>query len=230
MHSKQQTPRFSIAPERGAWPEAWGLKPEAWRGRDPIGHRLRPCCSEKTPWFTVVGVAADVKQGGIDKKAGTEIYFSLDQIAHLGWAIGTMHVVVRTTAPFEEAAPVIRDVAREIDPTVPIVRLRELDDVLQESIRRPRLLSYTVSIFAGLALLIALIGTYGLLSYTVTNRRRGRRRRHGRGHAGLLDSRVARLTCGPAASHSRGLALKAAEFRGNRPHAPATCRSVQPVA
>ncbi len=53
-----------------------------------------------------------------------------------------------------------------------MVRLREMDDVLQESIRRPRLLSHTASIFAGLALLIAVIGTYGLLSYTVTNRRR----------------------------------------------------------
>ena len=83
-----------------------------------------------------------------------------------------MHVVLRTTAPFDETAPFIRDVVREIDPTVPIVRLREMDDVLQESIRRPRLLSHTVSIFAGLALLIAVIGTYGLLSYTVTNRRR----------------------------------------------------------
>ncbi|MBY0497256.1 MAG: FtsX-like permease family protein [Cyanobacteria bacterium] len=61
---------------------------------------------------------------------------------------------------------------REIDPTVPIVRLREMDNVVQDSIRRPRLLSQTVSIFAGLALLIAVVGTYGLLSYTVTNRRR----------------------------------------------------------
>jgi hypothetical protein len=141
-----------------------------WRGRDPIGQRLRPCCFNQ-PWATVIGVAADVKQGGIDKKAGTEIYFLLDQRARLGVTIGTMHVVVRTTAPFEESAPFIRDVAREIDPTVPIVRLREMDDVLQESIRRPRLLSHTVTIFAGLALLIAVIGTYGLLSYTVTNRR-----------------------------------------------------------
>src|SRR5262245_4241187 len=117
------------------------------------GQRLRPCCFAETPWFTVVGVSADVKQGGIDKKAGTEIYFSLDQIARIGATIGTMHVVVRTTAPFEGSAPFIRDVAREIDPTVPIVRLREMDDVLQESIRRPRLLSDTVSIFAGRALI-----------------------------------------------------------------------------
>jgi predicted lysophospholipase L1 biosynthesis ABC-type transport system permease subunit len=117
-------------------------------------------------------VAEDVKQGGIDKKAGTEIYFLLDQRARLGVSIGTMHVVVRTTAAFEESAPFIRDVARQIDPTVPIVRLREMDDVLQESIRRPRLLSHVITLFAGLALLIAVIGTYGLLSYTVANRRR----------------------------------------------------------
>lgn len=143
-----------------------------WKGRDPIGQRLRPCCSAKTPWFTVVGVAADVKQGGIDKKAGTEIYFAADQIAGLGWTIGTMHVVLRTTAAFGDPAPAIRDVARRIDPTVPIVRLRDMDGVLQESIRRPRLLSYTVSTFAGLAVIIAMVGTYGLLSYAVTNRQR----------------------------------------------------------
>ena len=146
-----------------------------WKGRDPIGQRLRPCCFDQTPWFTVVGVAADVKQGGIDKKAGTEIYFSLDQMARRGTrdrVVETMHVVLRTTAPFNETAPFIRDVVRAVDSTVPIVGLREMDDVLQESIRRPRLLAHTVSIFAGLALLISLIGTYGLLSYTVINRRR----------------------------------------------------------
>jgi predicted permease len=142
-----------------------------WKGRDPIGQRLRPCCFNQ-PWATVVGVAADVKQGGIDKKAGTELYFLLDQSARRGTVVGTMHVVLRTTVPFEEVAPFARDAVREIDPTVPIVRLREMDEVLQESIRRPRLLSQTVSIFAGLALLIAVIGTYGLLSYTVTLRRR----------------------------------------------------------
>jgi predicted permease len=146
-----------------------------WRGRDPIGQRLRICCSDQAPWFTVVGVAADVKQGGIDKKAGTEIYFSLDQMARRGGRdrlIETMHVVLRTTAAFDDTAPFIRAAVREIDPAVPIVRLREMDDVLHDSIRRPRLLSHTVSIFAALALLIAVIGTYGLLSYTVTNRRR----------------------------------------------------------
>ncbi|MBY0497255.1 MAG: ABC transporter permease [Cyanobacteria bacterium] len=52
-----------------------------WKGRDPIDQRLRPCCSADTHWSTVVGVAADVKQGGIDKKVGPEIFFLLDQLA-----------------------------------------------------------------------------------------------------------------------------------------------------
>jgi predicted permease len=168
-----------------------------WKGRDPIGQRLRPCCSDQTPWSTVIGVAADVKQGGIDKRAGTEIYFSLDQLARPGSGnrlVDTMHVVARTTSAFDDTAPFIRAVVREIEPTAPIVRLREMDDVLQDSIRRPRLLSQIVSIFAGLALLIAVVGTYGLLSYTVTNRRSeiGIRMALGASRAGILAQMLRR--------------------------------------
>ena len=50
-----------------------------WKGKNPIGQRLRPCCGDQNPWFTVVGVAKDVKQGGIDQKAGTEFYQYIEQ-------------------------------------------------------------------------------------------------------------------------------------------------------
>jgi predicted permease len=148
-----------------------------WRGLDPIGQRLQPCCNDRAPWFTVVGVAKDVRQGGVDQETGTEAYFFVEQAAKLPPDAGLMtapsimNVVLRTALPPAALAQTIGRVVRERERNVPVVRLRAMDTVFTDTIQRPRFLAQLLGVFAGLALLLAAVGTYGVFSYIVAARR-----------------------------------------------------------
>src|SRR5262249_24165062 len=136
------------------------LANRVWKGRNPIGQRVRPNLSAAIgfgddSWHTVIGVAKYVKQGGVEKRTGTELYVPLDQLA---MAAPTMKVVLRTIPPPAAWSRTLERLVREVDPAVPIVRLRDMESVFAESIRRPRLLAQLLGAFAGLALLLAAVG------------------------------------------------------------------------
>lgn len=143
-----------------------------FRGRDPIGQKVK-LLGGTTAEMTVVGVVGDIKQAGIDRPAGAEIFLSVWQMPALfgpSVNLSEAYLVVRTSGDPASLVPAVQRALAAIDPTVPMFEVATLDDLMWQAVARPRFLMFLLSSFAGIALLLAAVGIYGVMSHTVAQR------------------------------------------------------------
>ena len=145
-------------------------------GEDPLGKHIQR--GPKGEWFTVVGVAADARNAGAEKKSGPEYYFVrkavpdvtwANQEPPLGWRGGV--AVVRTPVDPKLAAASLRSLFASLDPTLP-VEISTMRERLDQSTGRPRFQATLLAAFAAIGVLLAAIGLSGVMSFLVAQRRR----------------------------------------------------------
>jgi putative ABC transport system permease protein len=138
-----------------------------WPNQNPVGRRVRPGGTKE--WCTIVGVVDDVKNAGLDRPAGTELYLPYRQPA--GQGNSDMFVVMRAQGGDpRSSAGAVRQQMNEIDASLPLADVRLMEDVLSRAQARPRFLTLLLSLFSVLALAIATVGIYGVISYSVARR------------------------------------------------------------
>jgi len=136
-----------------------------WPNESAIGHRVQPGGPPNTPFYTIVGVIGDVKNAGVDRPTGTELYFPFAQRPS-----GTSYVAVHTRGNPMGLLGAVRDEIRSLDRGLPVSNVRTMDDVMSASRARPRFLTLLLTLFSSVSLVLAALGIYGVISYSVAQR------------------------------------------------------------
>ncbi len=136
---------------------------------NPLGKRIKvgEPDNDKRPWLTIVGVTKDIKARGLDADVKPEMYAPYHQVNYNTWA-APRDLAIRTSVEPMSIAGAVRQAVKEVDPDQPVSNIRTMDEILGTLVLQRRLGMMLIVFFASLALLLAALGIYGVLSYFVT--------------------------------------------------------------
>ena len=143
------------------------LSEREWPGQDPLGKRINLGgeAADPTSWLTIVGVVGNSKRGTLESGPRPAVYFSVK-----AFTLPFMGAMIRTNAGDAAVLSAVRAAVKTLDPELPVNEVETVDQLLERATGEPRFRATLIGAFAAAALLLAAVGLYGLISYSVAQR------------------------------------------------------------
>ena len=138
-----------------------------WKDEDPVGKRMRTGFGPQARWATIIGIVGDVRNRRLEESAPPQMYRTLEQVSNL-----TLAIFVRGNANSAALGDAIAREVRAVDPNLPLYTVRTMEQLLSGAVAQRQFLMRILAIFAVAAVGLALLGIYGVISFSVAQRTR----------------------------------------------------------